>query len=131
MNKIDLQHAVLTLTDDDILIVECNDNHIFELSEIKEIVNASGELTNGRKVPTLTIPGEFSDATKEALEFIFSASSAEFSSSDAYLVNTLAHKILGNFYFKIKKPSVPTRLFQDKKTALNWLKKSRKLYIPS
>lgn len=122
---------MLTLTDDDILIVDCHDNHIFELDEVKEIVKASGQLTNGRKVPTLTLPGEFSDATKEALEFIFSSNATEFTSCDAYLVKTLAHKIIGNFYLRLKKPSVPTRLFHDKKTAMKWLLKSKTLCTPS
>lgn len=131
MNLINLEHSVLTLTDDDILIVDCHDNHIFELEEIKQIVKASGELTKGRKVPTLTIPGEFSDATKEALEFIFSPAATEFTSCDAYLVKTLAHKIIGNFYLKLKKPNVPTRLFHSKNAAMSWLIKSKTPYIPS
>jgi hypothetical protein len=89
-------------------------------------LRATGELTGNKKLPTLTIPGKYSEATKEALDFIFSDASTIFASADAYVANSLSQKIIGNFYLKLKKPNIPTRLFTNEKTALEWLKKKPK-----
>lgn len=47
--------------------------------------------------------------------------STQFSIVEAYVISSLAHKILGNFYMRMNKPSVPTRFFTEIKIAEEWL----------
>jgi hypothetical protein len=41
--------------------------------------------------------------------------------ADALVINSLAHKILANFYMKMNKPIKPTRTFTSQKKAVDWL----------
>jgi hypothetical protein len=43
--------------------------------------------------------------------------------ADAFLVNSLALKLVANFFIKITQPKVKTRMFTDEKLAIKWLKK--------
>lgn len=126
MKTKELTHTKIQLGEDGIVMIRCNDDHQYEIEDVKEVLRATGELTGYKKHPTLTIPGKYSEATKEALDFIFSEESTIFASADAYVINSLSQKIIGNFYLKLKKPDIPTRLFTNEKTAIEWLKKKHK-----
>lgn len=123
MKTIELTHTSIHLREDGIVEIRCAENHQYEKDDIKEILDATGELTEGKKYPTLTIPGKYSNASKEALDFMFSAHAVVFSSRDAYITKSLPQRILGNFYLNVKKPLIPTKLFTSEKTAAAWLKK--------
>ena len=55
---------------------------------------------------------------------VFSASpeSHIYTLADAIAYDSLAHKLIGNFYIKHNKPSVPTKIFPTKEEAIAWLK---------
>ncbi len=40
----------------------------------------------------------------------------------AMLINSPGSRIIGNFFLGINKPSVPTKLFNEKNKAIEWLK---------
>lgn len=126
MKEIDLKHSQIQLTKDEIVIIRCKDDHQYEINEVQELITATGVLTKGKKLPTLTIPGKYTQATKEALDFIFSPGATIFASYDAFIAQSLSQKIIGNFYLNVKKPDIPTRLFSNEKSAIQWLKKSSK-----
>ncbi|MGE0560760.1 MAG: hypothetical protein AB7O47_03005 [Flavobacteriales bacterium] len=62
------------------------------------------------------------NVTKEAREFSASVDGLKYSSAEAYVFNSLPHRIIGNFYLKFNKPSVPTKFFNTKEEAEVWLK---------
>jgi len=41
--------------------------------------------------------------------------------ADAFLVQSLGVRIVANFFIKITRPKIPTKLFTDEKAAINWL----------
>lgn len=46
--------------------------------------------------------------------------------ADAFIVNSLAMRLIANFFIQVTKPKVPTHLFNDEEKAINWLKKFSK-----
>ena len=40
----------------------------------------------------------------------------------ALLVSNLGHRMVGNFYLRVKKPAINTRIFDDREMALEWLR---------
>lgn len=42
--------------------------------------------------------------------------------ADAFLINSLALRLVANFFIQITQPKVKTRMFTDEKQAVNWLK---------
>ncbi len=120
-NKIDLTHSVIVLRDDGIIELYANDHHVYVIEDVKENVKAFGELTGNEKVPVLIIGGSFSSLDDQTREFMATEESLKYSKAEAFLITSLAQKILINFYIKFNKPLVPTRVFTDKEAAIEWL----------
>lgn len=59
--------------------------------------------------------------TKEAREYLASKDGCEKVSASAILINSAIASMVGNFFIKINKPLVPTKLFTDKTLAIQWL----------
>lgn len=119
--RIELEIASLWMRQDGIMVVHISDIRPIELADAMEIVKAEGVLSKGRKVPILhlfdkdTLPG------KEVREYSASPESSTYCSAEAFVANTLAQKILGNFYVRINKPSVPSKMFLTEEEAIEWL----------
>ena len=122
MKVIDLPHTQLQLTSEGIMKIRCKDDFHYELEHVLELNQAQLEIANGKKFPTLTIIGKYTEASKEAMDFIFSKEATVSALMDAFVVNSLSQKIMGNFYLKVKKPGIPTRLFTNENLAIEWLK---------
>ena len=43
----------------------------------------------------------------------------------AFLIDSKAHEIIGNFFLAFNKPKIPTKLFTNKEKAIEWLKQYR------
>jgi hypothetical protein len=106
-NKIDLTHSVIVLRDDGIIELYANDHHVYIIEDVKENVKAFGELTGNEKVPVLIIGGSFSSLDDQTREFMATEESLKYSKAEAFLITSLAQKILINFYIKFNKPLVP------------------------
>ncbi len=121
INTIDLKHSVIFLRGDGIIELRANDHHIYQIDDVKENVKAFGELTGNKKAPVLIIGGSFSSLDDQTREFMATEESLKYSKAEAFLITSLAQKILINFYIKFNKPLVPTRVFTDKEEAIEWL----------
>lgn len=121
-SEIRLTHSRIVMRNDGILELHTNDNHEYEINDVKENVEATGKLTGSKKVPVLVVGGAFTSVSKEARAFMASEESLKYSMCEAFLLNSLAQKLLINFYISIHKPLVPTVVFTDKTKAIEWLK---------
>ena len=123
-NKFDFGHSVIFLREDGIIQLNCNDDVVYEIPQIKENLDCIRKIGKGKKLPVLNISGKYTSASKDAREF---TARAEFSidciSAEAFVVNSVAQKIMANFYLRINKPKVPTAFFNNEKDAIIWLKK--------
>ncbi len=59
--------------------------------------------------------------SKEAREYMGKEGS-QYVTAGALLTNSFLAKTLGNFFLAINTPKVPSRLFDDKEKAIEWLK---------
>lgn len=75
----------------------------------------------GKKYYVLMGGEEFFQVSKEARETAASEKFSTHIAAVALFSNELALKILGNLYIKINRPIVPTRFFNDKQKAKDWL----------
>ncbi len=71
----------------------------------------------------LHIANDYVQVTEQARDYGSSEEGLRYSAAEAFVIKSLAHKLLANFYLKVNKPSVPTKFFGKKKDAENWLKK--------
>jgi hypothetical protein len=122
VNTIYLGHSVIGMREDGILEMDFSDTLEIDLKEAKEMVAATATLSGGKKVLVLNIAGSITTATTAARDFAASAEAIQYTLAEAYVVNNLAQKIVGNFYVNFHKPQVPTKIFTNTEEAVNWLK---------
>jgi len=93
-----------------------------ELSDVKEMVLTAGELGGGKMFKNLIIAGEYSSMSSEATQYMNSDEAHRYTIADAIVIDSLAQRILGNFYLGIVNKKRPSKLFNSKEKALHWLK---------
>lgn len=86
------------------------------------LIRKAQEEISGKKLPMLIHGGKYSTINVDALKFISKNINMPYSKASAYIMYTVAQKILGNFYLKINKPQRPTKFFNNKEEAIIWLK---------
>lgn len=95
---------------------------IIETEDILRLKEKNEQLSKGKKYVVLVTSGHLSSITKEARELVASKEFAQNTMAKALLIDSLGHRIVGNFYLKINKPHIKTRLFVDRDVAILWLK---------
>lgn len=121
INKIVLSHSDVTLREDGILEIVVKDNIDVDLNICKELTNTYKTLLGNNKALLLHIVGNFVTMDKEAREYSASEAGLKYSIAEAFVINSLPQKILANFYMRINKPAVPSKFFDNREDAEEWL----------
>ena len=74
-----------------------------------------GEISKGEKLPVFIDVGEFCTIDSEVRVFSASKESNIYTIADAIAYASLSQKLVANFYLKQNNPSVPTKVFSEKK----------------
>lgn len=122
IDEIILSHTHLRLRSDGILQINYPDDASFTVVESIESVNAIGEITKGIPHPLLKVPGKYTTVDKGTRDHVAKGDGARFSIAEAFIITSLAHKLIANFYIKFEKPQKPTAFFQDIPDAEKWLR---------
>jgi hypothetical protein len=85
------------------------------------LTDALGEIAGSNKLPIYIKASDFMGISKEAGIYSALPESNRFTLASAVLIETLAAKLLFNFYLQINKPPVPTKGFTTKESAFKWL----------
>jgi hypothetical protein len=80
-------------------------------------------LSNGKKWGVLVDAENFFSTTSEFRQLSASKEYTDLRLALAIVTNSMATKIIGNFFIKVNKPASPTKLFSDEKQAFEWLKR--------
>jgi hypothetical protein len=76
---------------------------------------------SGERKPLLLELAYGSTISSEVQRYL-SDNTHRYSTADAILIQTFAHKLLATFYMRHFKPKIPTKVFQDVFEALEWIK---------
>lgn len=116
-----MSHSEVCIRADGILEIVVSENAAIGLKECHELTEAYWNLLGENKCPLLHIVGDYVTVDKDARDYASSEEGLKFSKAEAFVINSLPHKILANFYMKMQKPSVPTKFFRTKQEAEEWL----------
>jgi hypothetical protein len=113
--KFDGQHTL------EIMMLE---NIELTILNVKQTFEKTKSLTSGKKVKVLLdLRGlQFSYIPSEVMDYMAKSAFNKYQEAVAILIEGLGQKLLGNFYMKIVKPDVQTKVFTCNNEALNWLK---------
>jgi hypothetical protein len=114
--------GVIRLGDDGIMYMYMREGYTVEVEDLKELVKITGELGGGKKYPNLIKGGIYTSISSEARAYSATTESNLFTLADAFVIRSMAQKLLANFYLKFDKPVSPTRFFDAEKEAIAWLK---------
>lgn len=101
-----------------LIYLEVADGIELEADDAKEMIASAINLAEGKSYAVLF------DATKSGS--ISADARNEFAKSKkriaaAIITNSLANKLLSNFFIQVNKPSSPTRIFSEYTEAVDWL----------
>jgi len=112
----------VTLLEDNLVENYIKSGIVVETEDLEELKKISAELVGNKPYVILVTSGELASFSKEARELSASKAFITNAKAKAIVVDSIAKKIIGNFYLKVNKPYLQTRLFSDREKALQWLK---------
>ena len=111
----------VTLIDNSYYEVRVFENQDFTVDDLAKLVEAQKN-NGGVVLPVLVICENNVLADVILLSKLSQNEYNPYSKADAFVLNSIAQKILANFYTKINKPERPTKFFNNADEALIWLK---------
>lgn len=88
-----------------------------------EMVEACRQLYDGRIYRSLKIVNYKMQISEEVLTYLAGDARKELIRAEAVVVGSATLRFFGNFYMKIKRPVIKTRIFDDEAEAIAWLLK--------
>ncbi len=119
--SINCKISTVSLRDDEILQIEVKQDEHFEIEDMHELIEAAEKIGSGKKFLNLIIVKNFTLPSNEAMEYSSSVEGCRYKLADAFVIDSLAQKIIGNFIMNFLKPPVPTNIFNSKEEAVYWL----------
>ena len=106
--------------DNGIVTITIKENANIELSEMKEIIEKRNKLVGINKFSVLIDSSSNHSTTNESQKYLAELNNPNWICM-AVLTNNLASKILANFFIKINKPIVKTKMFTKIEAAIEWI----------
>ena len=122
MKKVESRVAVITKREDGILSLRFKENAIIEAEDQDHHRDFFIELAEGKKRPILFSSEPNVTLTKEARERAAANEALTPILALAIVADSLAYKLIANFYIKFHKPLTPFKVFTSEGKAVEWLK---------
>ncbi len=95
-------------------------NSEFGFTELRQLIEVQKEMGSD-KLPVLVICGEYTTSDISFLRHLSKNGNDPYSKADAFVIQSIAQKLVANFYIKMVSPERPTKFFTAKEEALKWL----------
>lgn len=86
------------------------------------VVTGAFRQVSGKRMPVLVLCPEFATTNNEVMKFLSKNENFPLSKGGAYVVHSIAQRIMANFYLKMITPERPTKFFNNKEEAITWLR---------
>lgn len=129
MNQINCKISKVSKRSEDVLLIDIEKNKTFEKRDFVELKMAAQKIGCGQKFYNIINVGEHTLPNKEAREISSSESGCEFKIADAFVVKTMAQRIMASVMIKINIPAVPTKVFSNIRDAEKWINKLKNIKL--
>ncbi len=96
-------------------------NSEFGFKELRQLIETQREM-GGIRLPVLVLCGEYTTSDVSFLKHLSRNGNDPYSSADAFVIQSIAQKLVANFYIKMVRPERPTKFFTSKEEAMKWLR---------
>lgn len=107
--------------DDDVLFVRVKGDTEISAEMMKEMLDHAVEMVNQKPYYAIVDLSHNVSDTPESRNYYATSHHRQYRKADALIVNSLAVKMLANFFIKFNKPSVTTQIFSKEADALKWI----------
>ncbi|MBI3518780.1 MAG: hypothetical protein HY062_05420 [Bacteroidetes bacterium] len=120
-NKVIFENFSVKVNEDDFYEIEVFNDKEFSFLQLEELIKVQIAWGSNKK-PVLILCEEFASTDTSFAKHLSKNKNNPFSAADAFVITSMAQKLIANFYLKISTPERPTRFFKDKGEATEWLK---------
>jgi hypothetical protein len=120
-NKIAFENFSLILQDEGFYEILMEEEGVFGFEELKLLIEAQKNL-GAQKLPVIVVCGEYSSTDIEFIKHLAKNKNDPYSKADAFVLKSIAQRLMANFYIKIVIPERPTKFFNKRIDAYNWIK---------
>ena len=116
------QKVLITLLEDNIFRVLIKKDIELNLEDLDTNYIFFREHLPDKKVPFLIIFSRGATTVKGANELFSAKKRLGIKTKEAFVIETLPHRIMANFYIRYTKQNHPTKIFSNETDALLWLR---------
>ncbi len=113
--------CIIKLRSDNILQFNTIKNVEYSKDEAASVIKSILDVAKGKQYYILVIAHDTSNVTVEGMRLLSSAQAMSYAIAKAYVINSIPHKMMANFYLKFLKPEKPVRFFRSQAEAEKWL----------
>lgn len=128
-HKIVLPYMIIELVAEDVLRFNLTKDTNIDMAKTTEMFEICKRFFPNRAYKSLKIVNYHMKIDKDVMDFLASDERKGLISMEAVVVNSAALKFLGNFYLKVKRPKIKTKVFDNEGEALNWFEKCDSLIL--
>jgi len=119
--KIEIPEAIVHCRADGIIHVAFNENTEVDVDLQTKLLKIYLEICEGQKRPFIFSAMNNVTFTREARENSIKIEPQYPGIATAIVADSVAYRLVANFYLKINKPKTPNRIFKDVASAVEWL----------
>jgi hypothetical protein len=112
--------------EDDILLVKMKEGINLDQAEMEQLLKQAVEFTSPNKYFAIIDTTALYDSTPESRSFYAESDYSNYRYADAFIVNSLPMRLLVNFFITFNKPKIPSKMFNNEESALNWIQSLKK-----
>ena len=119
-----LKKTTHVLIESGIIKITVKENETIEEKDVADMHKVNLQLSEGKNFGVLlNAVSNFFTVSPKSRELLASKEYCKSRLATAFVLNSLAIKLMGNFFITFNNPSSPTKLFNNEKEALIWLRK--------
>jgi hypothetical protein len=106
-----------------IFLLKVNSGEYIEPEDVMEMRTIFSKIADGSKFTVLLDATNTFQVDPKARAIIAGKEFSEQRIGAAFVVTSLASRLIGNFFIRFNRPASPTKLFSNQQDALEWLRK--------
>ncbi len=114
--------CVIKLRSDNILQFNTIKNVEYSKDDAAIVIKNILDFADGKQYLILVVAHDTSNVTVEGMRLLTSPSAMSYSIAKAYVINSIPHKMMANFYLRFLKPEKSVKFFKKQTEAEKWLK---------
>lgn len=121
IEKATLVFADFSLCSNGVIVIRLDDELCFDQENSIVFIEEIRKIGRGKPLKMLMIPGEQTTGDHFSRQYFALPEHINVISKSAIVLNSSSQRLVGNFFLRVNKPAIPTKLFNYPEEAWNWL----------